>query len=126
MVVSIYKKGNKKDLGNYCPISLTCICSKVMEHVIYSCLFDHLNHFKVLQDEQHIYSFCQQRSCETQLILNAHYFALHLNQKGSMFLNFCKAFDKVPHSRIFSKLQFYGVQGSLLRWIKIFLLKFLY
>ena len=36
-------------------------------------------------------------------------------------INFCKAFDKVPHSRLFNKLEFYGIHGSLLRWIKNFL-----
>ena len=122
LVVPIYKKGNKRDPGNYRPVSLTCICSKIMEHIVYSCLFDHLNHFQVLRDEQH--GFRQHRSCETQLISTVHDFALCLNQRGQcdvLLLDFCKAFDKVPHSRLFSKLQFYGVQGSLLRWIKNFL-----
>ena len=38
-----------------------------------------------------------------------------------LLLDFCKAFDEVPHCHLFSKLQFYGVQGSLWRWIKNFL-----
>ena len=38
-----------------------------------------------------------------------------------LLLNFCKAFDKVPHSRLFNKLQFYGIKGSLLTWIMSFL-----
>ena len=33
-------------------------------------------------------------------------------------LDFCKAFDKVPHQRLISKLQFYGIQGSTLASIK--------
>ena len=97
LVVPIYKKGNKKDPGNYRPVSLTCICSKIMEHIIYSSLFDHLNHFQVLRDEQH--GFRQHRSCETQLISTVHDFALCLNQRGQcdvLLLDFCKAFDKVP------------------------------
>ena len=76
-----------------------------MEHIIYSGLFDHLNHFQVLRDEQ--YGFCQHRSCETQLISTVHDFALCLNQRGQcdvLLLPFCKAFDKVPHCRLFSKL----------------------
>ena len=48
LVVLIYKKGNKKDPGNYCAVSLTCICSKIMERIIYSDLLDNLNHFQVL------------------------------------------------------------------------------
>ena len=118
----VYKKGNKKDPGNYRPVSLTCICSKIMEHIIYSCMFDHLNHFQALRDEQH--GFRRHRSCETQLISTVHDLAQCLNQRGQcdvLLLDFCKAFDKVPHCRLFNKLQFYGIQGSLLNWIKNFL-----
>ena len=122
LVVPVYKKGNKKDPGNYRPISLTCICSKIMEHIIYSCLFEHLNHFQALRDEQH--GFHQHRSCETQLISSVHDFTRCLNQRGQcdvLLLDFCKAFDKVPHTCLLNKLQFYGIQGSLLGWIKNFL-----
>ena len=80
LVVPVYKKGNKKDPGNYHPVSLTCICSKIMEHIIYSCLFDHLYHFKVLRVEQH--GFRQHRSCKTQFISTVYDFALCLNQRG--------------------------------------------
>ena len=38
-----------------------------------------------------------------------------------LLLDFCKAFDKVPHFRLFNKLKFYGIHGSLLSWIKNFL-----
>ena len=38
-----------------------------------------------------------------------------------LLLDFCKAFDKVPHSHLFNKLQFYGIQGPLLTWIMNFL-----
>ena len=122
LVVPVYKKGNKKDPGNYRPVSLTCICSKIMEHIIYSCMFDHLNHFQALRDEQH--GFRRHRSCETQLISTVHDLAQCLNQRGQcdvLLLDFCKAFDKVPHCCLFNKLQFYGIQGSLLNWIKNFL-----
>ena len=121
-MVPVYKKGNKKDPGNYRPVSLSYICSKIMEHIIYSCLFDHLNHFQALRDEQH--GFRRHRSCETQLISTVHDLAQCLNQRGQcdvLLLDFCKAFDKVPHCRLFNKLQLYGIQGSLLNWIKKFL-----
>ena len=122
LIVPVYKKGSKKDPANYRPVSLTCICSKIMEHIIYSSMFEHLDHHQALRDEQH--GFWQHRSCETQLITTVHDFAQCLNQRGQcdgLLLDFCKAFDKVPHFHLFHKLQFYGIKGPLLSWIKNFL-----
>ena len=31
------------------------------------------------------------------------------------------AFDKVPHNRLMTKLEFYGIRGDLLQWIEAFL-----
>ena len=86
-------------------------------------MYEHLNHYQALRDEQH--GFQRHRGCETQLISTVHDFAQILNQRGHcdvLLLNFCKAFDKVPHFRLFNKLQFYGIKGSLLTWIMNFLL----
>jgi len=42
-VVPIFKKGQKYLCANYRPISLTCIISKVMEHIICSNIMAHTN-----------------------------------------------------------------------------------
>jgi hypothetical protein len=39
----------------------------------------------------------------------------------TVFLDFAKAFDKVPHKRLLEKLRAVGVSGNLLRWIEIWL-----
>ena len=41
-VTPVFKKINKDLPVNYCPISLTSDCSKVMEHVIYHSIMSHL------------------------------------------------------------------------------------
>lgn len=33
------------------------------------------------------------------------------------YLDFAKAFDKVPHQRLLIKMQNHGISGSLLRWV---------
>ena len=38
-----------------------------------------------------------------------------------VYLDFCKAFDKVPHKRLLKKLHGYGIRGKILNWIKEFL-----
>ena len=35
MITAVFKKGDKDSPTNYCPTSLTCICSKLMEHIQY-------------------------------------------------------------------------------------------
>ena len=42
-VTPVYKKGPKSKPENYRPISLTCICCKVLEHIITSNIMTHLD-----------------------------------------------------------------------------------
>jgi len=40
-----------------------------------------------------------------------------------VLLDFCKAFDKVPHKRLLNKLKRYGIQGDIVKWIEQWLTK---
>ena len=121
-MVPIFKKGNKSDPCNYRPVSLRCICCKILEHIAYSSISSHLTSFNVLCNEQH--GFCHKRSCETQLINTVNDLSKCFYQNGQchiLLLDFSKAFDKVPHSRLYLKLEHYGIDGIFLLWIKSFL-----
>ena len=48
-IVPIFKKGNRNTPSNYRPVSLTCICSKITEHIVYSHIFAHLSHHSILR-----------------------------------------------------------------------------
>ena len=48
LVTAIHKKGSKSDPANYRPVSLTCICSKIMEHIILSHMSKHLSLHNIL------------------------------------------------------------------------------
>ena len=64
-------------------------------------------------------------SCETQLIEATYDWTNILNKgKGQIdviLLDFCKAFDVVPHHRLLMKLYMYGITGKTYRWIEDFL-----
>ena len=65
-VTPLFKKGDKSKASNYRPVSLTSICSKVMEHIIHSHLMKYLDSHHILSDQQH--GFRKRRSCESQLM----------------------------------------------------------
>jgi len=46
---------------------------------------------------------------------------VHTSTVHVVFLDWSKAFDRVPHERLLSKLHFYGIRGALLRWTESFL-----
>jgi len=114
-IVPFFKKGDRatRGLGLYRPISLTSVCSKVMEHVLHSSIITHLEHHNVLPDQQH--GFRKTRSCESQLILTIDDLAKSIDdsrQTDAILIDFSKAFDKVSHTRLLSKLQHYGIRNS--------------
>ena len=65
-VSPIYKKGSKYNPENYRPISLTCICCKILEHIVVSSIMNHVDTHDILYPLQH--GFRKFRSCETQLL----------------------------------------------------------
>ena len=44
------------------------------------------------------------------------------NQTDLLILDFSKAFDKVAHKRLLLKLEYYWIRGSVLAWIKAWLI----
>ena len=65
-VVLIFKKGDRSSPANYWPISLTSVVCKMLERIISSNIYLHLDKHKIFTDQQH--GFRSRRSCETQLI----------------------------------------------------------
>ena len=41
-VCPIFKKNDRSNPSNYWPVSLTCVCCKLPEHIIYSNIINHL------------------------------------------------------------------------------------
>ena len=123
-VSPLYKTGksDRSKPANYRPISLTSISCKVMEHIICSNLMQHLDDCGILTDFQH--GFRGKRSCETQLVLTVDDLSRALDQGKQIdciLLDFAKAFDKVSHRSLMTKLENYGIAGQNLLWIQDFL-----
>ena len=121
-VAPVYKKGSRHQAVNYRPVSLTCVCCKIMEHIICKHIMNHLEQYDILTSLQH--GFRHGHSCETQLLLTLHDMTQLYDKKHQIdvaILDFSKAFDTVPHRKLLHKLHHYGVKGNILKWIESFL-----
>ena len=121
-VTPVFQKNDRSNPSNYQPISLTSIVCKVMEHVIYHSVIEHLQQHQILNQYQ--YGFRQGYSCEAQLASVVEDISHNLDQQiqiDLIFLDFCKAFDTVPHCRLLLKLSSYGIQNKTHSWIKSWL-----
>ena len=118
----IYKKGDRNLPAKYRPISLTCVCCKIIEHIICTHIIHHLDTHNILSKLQH--GFRSKHSCVSQLTITMNDLLKHRDKRTQIdmaILDFSKAFDTVPHQRLLGKLSFYGIKGPLLNWIAAFL-----
>ena len=121
-------------------MSLTSVCCKVLEHILTITIMDHLERNNIVCSQQH--EFRKKRSFKRQflefadeligngIIINMIVGILgkkkmknlaHGQQTHILIVDFAKAFRKVNHSLLIHKLNQYGSQGEISRWISDFL-----
>ena len=74
---------------------------------------------KLLRTSQH--GFRKGRSCLTNLLTFLDQVTDGLDRGESVdviFLDFAKAFDKVPHERLLRKMEAFGIGGEVLAWVR--------
>lgn len=109
-------------LTNYRPISLTSSSCKLLEHIISNYINDFLDKHEIISPFQH--GFRKGLSTTTQLISTIHSFASIVDRPGQVdviFLDFSKAFDRVPHSGLIYKLNEIGLPSTVVQWISAYL-----
>lgn len=101
-IIPIFKSADRLCVSNYRPISLTSTSCKILEHIICRHLTVFLEENRLLSDAQH--GFRRGLSTVTQLLSVCHDFSLSINNKeqiDALFLDYAKAFDKVPHNKLY-------------------------
>jgi len=118
-VTAVYKKGKKSSPSNYRPVSLTVNLCKIFESIMRDSIIEHLEKHKLISGSQH--GFVRNRSCLTNLLSFMEEITKYLDSGypvDILYLDFQKAFDKVPHCRLVSKLAAHGISGDVLKWIE--------
>ena len=121
-VSSIHKKGSKTLPQNYRPVSLTSVVCKIMEGIIRDHIIEHMKINKMFSDKQ--FGFISGRSTTLQLLNVLTIWSEILDEGGTIetiYCDFMKAFDKVPHQKLLYKIGKYGIVGALHGWIESFL-----
>ena len=120
LITPVYKSADRSPVKNYCLISFLCIASKVLETLIHSKLLSHI--FSNITIRQ--FGFLPGRSTTQQLLLYLHSVyqaSSHGQQTDSIYLDFRKAFDSIPHSKLLLKLRQFNISGKLWEWFSSYL-----
>jgi len=121
-VVPIFKKGAKSKPSNYRPISLTSVICRLLETILKNNILDHLLDNNLIKSSQH--GFLPHKSCTTNLLEFLETATSAVDQGDAMdvlYLDYAKAFDKVPHKKLLAKMEALNISGNVLNWTKSWL-----
>ena len=121
-IVPIHKKGNRQNVKKYRPVSLLLICGKISERLIFNEMFIYFSVNKLISKNQS--GFQLGDSCINQLLSITHKIFTSFDnglEVRSVFLDICKAFDKVWYEGLIFKLKQNSISGELLHVLSNFL-----
>ena len=121
-VTPIFKKENNILLTNYRPILVLPFCSKLLERIIYNCLYKFLVENDILYQKQ--CRFQNVHSTEHAILQLVNQITEAFNQGKytlGTFIDFSKAFHTVNHNILPEKLKEFGIQSENLKWFRSYL-----
>ena len=121
-ITALFKKGDKTEPGNYRPVSLTSVICKTMEKLVRETIVKHMSANKLFSNKQ--FGFISGRSTTLQLLKVMDEWTKILDKGGkidSVYMDFMKAFDKVPHRRLLHKMHRYKISEKEIKWVESFL-----
>ena len=107
---------------NYRPVSLLSCVSKLFERAVFKHVFNFLRDTNAISLKQS--GFIPGDSTVYQLVHLYHIFSEALDKKKDIRVVFCdisKAFDRVWHTGLLSKLSKIGIDGGLYKWFENYL-----
>lgn len=120
LIMPIHKKGDNNLIENYRPICLLNTIALVFEKVVHTITNSYI-HDKIIS-QQH--GFRKNKSTHTNLFDYVNYIAQAMDEGlevHAIYTDFSKAFDRVNHDKLLSKLHAIGLPQSLVNWYQSYL-----
>ena len=121
-IVPIFKKGDRRKVGNYRPISLTSSLSRLFEAVIVEKMLSFVSQHNLISKSQ--FGFLPSKSTCGNLMNNLYYWLNSYSSSNStnvLYTDIQKAFDSVNHRILINILHSFGLNAKLVSWIQTFL-----
>ena len=118
-IIPLLKKGLRNKSVNYRPVSLTSVTCKLLETIIRDHMMEFIIKHTLINPSQ--IGFLKARSCLTNFYGFFEEIAKWVDEGSPVdviYLDFQKAFDKVPHQRLILKLKSHGMRNSIINWIE--------
>ena len=118
MIRPVFENGDEKLIVNYCPISLLPKCSLLFEKLVYRHIYGHV--WMKIHPKQF---GCQSRKNSVSQLIDYLEYAHRLRTwvTSTVYLDDEKAFDKVPHTILLSKLRKFGLDESFIELLSSYL-----
>ena len=121
-VIPLYKGGNRHDVGNYRPVSLLPLPSKIIEKNVHNRLSSHLEDNDLLDINQGGFRKNHSTIHTVTKLTNDIFNGINTREVTlACFIDMAKAFDTVNHEILIQKLSKLGIKQVLLNWIKNYL-----
>ena len=121
-VLPIYKNGNRNYEGNYRPVSILPVASKVLEKIVYNQMHKYLEQNNLIYAFQS--GFRSAHSTDTALTFLADKLRANMDEglyTGMVLIDLQKAFDTVDYTILTTKLNAIGIYDSAGSWFKSYL-----
>ena len=118
-VTPLFKKNSRLEVGNYRPVSILTITSKILEKCVYDQIEEYLQEHNLIYEFQS--GFRKGYSTDTCLIYLNDYIKQQMDNglyTGMALLDVQKAFDCVDHHILCQKLEHMGIESS---WFQSYL-----
>ena len=123
-ITPIYKKDEPQKFGNYRPVSVLPIFSKVSEKIIYSRLYSFLTTMNVIYESQ--FGFRNNHSASNAINYFINKILGEIEKKRhviGIFIDLSKAFDTIDHNKLLINLEHYGIRGICHKLMRSYLTK---